>query len=85
MNDPKTCEHNKFSAQVHVRRSITDGVTSFVAEVRVQCSECHSPMHFDPDQVNTSIKGEQVHIVMIPPTTLEPDDTGTTTTTGAPL
>ena len=42
-----TCEHLKFSANVHVDRRVTDGSVSFSTDLKVDCADCGAQFVFD--------------------------------------
>jgi len=44
MRKPENCEHHHFHARVDVNRIIDIG--KFVADIKIECSECKTPFEF---------------------------------------
>lgn len=71
MNDPKTCKHETFGAQVNVNRMEDTG--RFIADVTIKCVECDLPFEFvGPaagiawDRPTVSIDGCELHAPIEP-------------------
>ena len=71
MNDPKTCEHRNFAAQVNVIRIEDTG--RFIADVTITCVECDLPFEFiGPaagiawDRPTVSIDGQKLRVPIEP-------------------
>lgn len=71
MADPKSCPHEHFAANVDVHRIVD--IAAFMAELRVECIDCHEPFRFlgaaaglSYEQPRVSIDGLVMHLPMEP-------------------
>ena len=65
MTDSKHCKHEDFKANVAVGR-LSDGdngpITSYIAEIRIECAQCHLPFQFINLPLGMNLRGATMSV-----------------------
>ena len=78
-----SCKHMNFAAKVNVARLSDSG--RFVADITIECAECHKPFQFrglhpgmDTDGAHVSLDGLEARIAIVPQVMVPPPFEGVT-------